>query len=292
MGICSDVEEDPMGELTVLFCGATGRLSALTSMLLDRGHRVHAATRDPGSPTARGLRERGAQIARLDFDEPASLTAAMTQVDTVVAAGTAHAAGPVGDLRHGRNIVDAARAAGVGRLVYLTVAGADRETGVPVMDSKHAVERHIRDSGVAHTIVSPVYFMENLWSTWNTAVLAAGRLPTPVSRSRSLQQVPIADVLAFTVHVLEAGDAVLGERVEIASDEISADQAAEVVSRLLGRRVMVADPPTVPTNPLFAWLERVGTQVDIPALRRQYPALRWHTFAEWAAGQDWGRMQA
>jgi hypothetical protein len=86
----------------------------------------------------------------------------------------------------------------------------------------------------------------------------------PVSRSRSLPQVPIADVLAFTIHVLEVRDAMLGERVEIASDEISAEQAADIVSGLLGRRVMVADPPTVPANPLFAWLERVARRDPLP----------------------------
>jgi uncharacterized protein YbjT (DUF2867 family) len=204
-----------MGQLTVLFCGATGRLAALTPILLDRGHRVLAATREPGSARAQRLRERGAQIVRMDFDEVASLTAAARQADTVVAAGTAHAAGPVNDLRHGRNVVDAARAAGVGQLIYLTVAGADRPTGVPIMDSKHALERDLRDSGVPHTIISPVYFMENLWNPWNAPVLATGRLPSPVSRFKPLQQIPIQDVLAFTAHALESRDAMLGERIEM-----------------------------------------------------------------------------
>jgi uncharacterized protein YbjT (DUF2867 family) len=276
---------------TVLFCGATGRLAALTPLLLDRGHRVLAATREPGSARAQQLRERGAHIVRVDFDEVASLTAAAGQADTVVAAGTAHAAGAVGDLRHGRNVVDAARAAGVGHLIYLTVAGADRATGVPIMDSKHALERYVRDLGVPHTIISPVYFMENLWNPWNGPALATGRLPSPISRFKPLQQVPIEDVLTFTAHVLESRDAMLGERIEIASDELTAQQAAEIVTRFLGRRVAVAEPPAAHTNPLFAWLERVGTHVDIAALRRRYPELTWHTFAEWTRTQDWGPLR-
>jgi uncharacterized protein YbjT (DUF2867 family) len=281
-----------MGQLTVLFCGATGRLAALTPILLDRGHRVLAATREPGSARAQRLRERGAQIVRVDFDEVASLTAAAGQADTVVAAGTAHAAGPVNDLRHGRNVVDAARAAGVGQLIYLTVAGADRATGVPIMDGKHALERDLRDSGVPHTIISPVYFMENLWNPWNAPVLATGRLPSPVSPFKPLQQIPIQDVLAFTAHVLESRDAMLGERIEIASDEITAQQSEEIISRLLGRRIPVADPAAASTNPLFAWLERIGTHVDIAALHRHYPELRWHTFADWTKTQDWSPLRA
>jgi len=83
--------------LTVLFCGATGRFGALTPLLLSRGHRVVAATRDPASPAARRLRQAGAHLVRVDFDDPVSLQAAAADTDAVVAAGTAHAAGPAAD---------------------------------------------------------------------------------------------------------------------------------------------------------------------------------------------------
>jgi uncharacterized protein YbjT (DUF2867 family) len=246
---------------------------------------VLAGTRRPDLPAARRLRDRGAQIVRLDFDDAASITHAARRADAMVAAGTAHAAGPAADVRHGRAIVDAAAAAGIGHLVYITVAGAEHRTGVPIIDSKHEVERHLRSVGVPYTIVAPAYFMDNVWNPWNTAALAAGMLPTPVSRCRPLQQIPIGDVLEFTAHVLESGHGGRAERIEIASDELSAAQAAETVSRLAGRPVGVADPAI--GQPLFAWLERVGTQVDIAALRRRFPGIGWHTFADWAANQDW-----
>jgi uncharacterized protein YbjT (DUF2867 family) len=273
--------------LTVLFCGATGRLSALTALLLSRGHQVLATTRDLASPTARRLREAGAHLVRADFDDPASLRAAAAQADAIVAAGTAHAAGPAADTRHGRNIIDAARAARASHLVYLTVAGASQPTGVPIIDSKHAVEQYLRDSGVPHTVIAPAYFMENVWNPWNQAVLATGRWPSPVTRSRQLQQIPLADVLAFTVHVLQSRDTLLGQRIEIASDQLTADQAAAAISTLLRRPVEAAEPPPGQLNPLATWLEHAGPAVDITALRRRYPHFGWHTFAEWAATQNW-----
>jgi uncharacterized protein YbjT (DUF2867 family) len=273
--------------LTVLFCGATGRLAALTPLLLSHGHRILAATRHPSSPAARRLREAGAYLVRADFDDPASLRSAAAQADAVVAAGTAHAAGPDADIRHGRNIVDAARAARTGHLVYVTVAGASQLTGVPIIDSKHAVEQYLRRSGVPHTVIAPAYLMENVWNPWNRAALAAGRWPSPVTRSRLLQQIPLADVLAFTVHVLESRDATADQRIEIASDQLTAGQAAGVISSLLSRPVQVAEPQPGQTNPLSTWLEQAGPAIDITALRRRYPQIGWHTFAEWAATQDW-----
>lgn len=276
---------------TVLVYGATGRLAALSPRLLSRGHQVLAATRDPASAAARRLRKAGAHLVRADFDDPASLRAAAAQADAVVAAGTAHAAGPAADIRHGRAIIDAARAARAGHLVYVTVAGASQPTGVPIIDSKHAVEQHLRAAGVPHTIIAPVYFMENAWSPQNAAALAAGLWPSPVTRSRPLQQIPLADVLAFTVHVLESRDVMLGQRIEIASDQLTAEQAAGVISRLLGRPVNVAGPPPGTASPLSAWLEHAGPAVDITALRCRYPEIGWHTFAGWATTQDWRRLQ-
>ena len=273
--------------LTVLFCGATGRLAALTPLLLRRGHQVLAATRDPASPAARRLREAGAHLVRADFDDPASLRAATAQADAVVAAGTAHAAGPAADIQHGRNIIDAAGAARTGHLVYVTVAGASQPTGVPVIDSKHTVEQYLRGSGVPHTIIAPAYFMENVWNPWNHAVLATGRWPSPVTRTRLLQQIPLADVLAFTAHALDSRDVMLGQRIEIASDQLTAEQAAGIISSLLGRPVQVAEPPPGEVNPLSAWLEHAGPAVDVAALRRRYPHIGWHSFADWAATQDW-----
>jgi len=108
-----------------------------------------------------------------------------------------------------------------------------------------------------------------------------------VTRSRLLQQIPLADVLAFTVHVLESRDVMLGQRIEIASDQLTADQAASVITTLLGRPVQVAEPRPAQVNPLSAWLEHTGPAVDITALRDRYPHIGWHTFTDWAATQNW-----
>jgi uncharacterized protein YbjT (DUF2867 family) len=56
------------------------------------------------------------------------------------------------------------RDAGGAHLVFVSVAAADRPTGVPVFDSKHAVEQHIRRVGVPYTIIAPVY----TWTTCET----------------------------------------------------------------------------------------------------------------------------
>jgi hypothetical protein len=36
---------------------------------------------------------------------------------------------------------------------------------------------------------------------------------------------------------------------------------------------------------LFAWLERTGHNIDIPALHSRYPEVRWHTYQAWLDSQ-------
>ncbi len=41
---------------------------------------------------------------------------------------------------------------------------------------------------------------------------------------------------------------------------------------------------------MFDWFNRVGYSVDIPALRRDYTEVEWHTLEEWAQAQDWSSL--
>jgi uncharacterized protein YbjT (DUF2867 family) len=83
---------------TVLVAGATGRFGSLAELLLERGHRVRAMTRDPDSERARRLRQAGAEVVGGDFDDPSSIVGAVAGADAMFAAGTAHKAGPDGEL--------------------------------------------------------------------------------------------------------------------------------------------------------------------------------------------------
>jgi uncharacterized protein YbjT (DUF2867 family) len=280
--------------MTFALGGATGRLRPLIPLLLERGHRLRVLTRDTESPIANDVRRLGAEIWPGDFDEPGTLIAAADGADALFAAGTAHRAGPDGERRHGIAAADAAKASGVDHFVYLSGSGARAASGVSVFDAKHAVETHIRSCVLPYTIIAPVYFMENLFNPWNLPALAAGILPSPVSVYRPLQQVAIDDVAAFTSMVLERPKEFVGQRVEIASDELSATAAAAALSRAAGRQfearqVNLESLPDALAR-LFGWLERAGDHVDIAALHGRYAHVGWHSFERWAEAQDWQHL--
>jgi uncharacterized protein YbjT (DUF2867 family) len=280
--------------LEILVVGARGRFAGVAKLLLGRGHRVRVLTREPESPAARPLEALGAGIVLGNYDDPASLTRALRGVDGVFASGTAHRAGPQGELRHGLNLVGALRAGGVPHLVYVSGAGAERETGVPVLESKREVEKRLRTARLPHTILAPVYLMENALNPWNLGALHRGKLALALPPERRLQQVATADVARFAVYALERARELRGERVELAGDELTGPEAAAALSRASGRQIEYEQLETRELGSvspglvaLFDWLDRVGTRADIGALHRAYPEFGWQSFAQWADARDW-----
>jgi uncharacterized protein YbjT (DUF2867 family) len=58
-------------------------------------------------------------------------------------------------------VLNLARAAGVERVVYLSVIHSDRYLNVPHFSGKFGVERVIEDMGFSATILRPAYFINN-----------------------------------------------------------------------------------------------------------------------------------
>jgi uncharacterized protein YbjT (DUF2867 family) len=169
---------------------------------------VRVTARDADAPHARELAARGAAIAPADLEDAASLRAALHDVDVVLAAGAPHRAGAAGERRHG---------------------------SVPVLDAKHALERRIRELGLTHTILAPVYLMQNAFNPWNVGALSAGRFALALPPDHALQQLAIEDLALVAATVAVRPAAFAGERIALAGDELTGDEAAAALSRVTGR---------------------------------------------------------
>jgi uncharacterized protein YbjT (DUF2867 family) len=198
------------------------------------------------------------------------------------------------EVRQGSNLFAAAKAAGVGHVVYSSAAGADRQTGVPPYESKAEVERRLASFDVPSTIVAPVAFMENAFLPWTLPGLQQGTLALALPESRPLQHVALADLASFVTLVVEERERFLGGRIDLASDEVTGAEQAKFLSQASGREIGYVELPLEQVRSfseelalLWEWADEVGHNVDIEGLRRDYPEVGWHTFAGWAAGQDW-----
>jgi uncharacterized protein YbjT (DUF2867 family) len=283
------------GKLNVLVTGATGKQGGhLVRELLARGHSVRALTRKPESRAAAALAERGVTIVTGDFEDHGSLERAARGVDTVFAMSTPFESGAQTETREGINIVRAAAAANISHLVYSSVAGADRATGIPHFDSKFEVEKEIRRSGVPFTIVAPVFFMENFLADWMAPGFAKGSIGIAVPATRRLQQIAVADIAQFTALVIERRESFLGKRIDIASDELTLATVAAAISEVSGRHIEYTALPIEAARQqnedlarMYEWFDRVGYDADIVGLRSLYPEVDWHRFSVWAREQSW-----
>ena len=53
--------------------------------------------------------------------------------------------------------VDIAKENNTEHLVYSSVANADKNTGIPHFESKYKVEQQIKNRGIPHTIIGPIF---------------------------------------------------------------------------------------------------------------------------------------
>ncbi|MGR9136436.1 NmrA/HSCARG family protein [Rhizobium leguminosarum] len=280
---------------SVLVTGATGQQGgAVVRALIARGHRVKAISRRPESDGAKRLAAAGVEVVAGNLDDGASVVKAAEGVDTIFLMGNSYEAGTDAETRQGIAAADAAKAAGISHLIYSSVADAHKKTGIPHFDSKYLVEKHIAGLGIPYTISAPVAFMENTVAPWAIDGLRQGVYAAALQPARVLQQVTIDDIGAFVATLAERREQVFGKRFDIAGDELSGAQQAKILSEVLGRPITYRELPIAAirqqsedTALMFEWFDRTGYDADIAALRRDFPDVGWHSYADWARGFDW-----
>jgi uncharacterized protein YbjT (DUF2867 family) len=283
-------------ELTVVVTGSTGKQGgAVTRGLLDRGHKVRAVTRDPNSSQAKSLASAGATLVAASLEDTAAITKALEGATSLFAM-TVPSGGTDAETRQGIAAADAAKAAGV-HLVFTSVGSANRQTGIPHFDSKYEVEKHIAKVGVRATILAPVSFMENLYFVKEQ--LAKGIYATALPPTRALAQVAVTDIGAVAVRVLEDARRFTGKRFDLASDELTGNDALAILSRVIGRPLLsyyqvpldvIRQRMGEDAVKMYEWFDRVGFAVDRPALRHEFPDVAFHDFESWAKTQDWSTL--
>ncbi|WP_239164620.1 NmrA/HSCARG family protein [Actinoplanes palleronii] len=215
---------------TIAVFGATGQQGgAVVDALLDHRARVRALVRNPQSGPAQALAARGIELAAIRIDDPASLAAALATVEAFYfMTPEANSLDEVeAEIRVGTALVDAAAAARVPHVVFNSVFGADRETGVPHHDSKRRIEQHLGKSGLRVTMVRPTAFMEGFAS-----VMAPGlehgeivlRLPLPADVA--LKMISIRDIGRVATALLLDTAAAPGGAVELVGDELTGPRIA------------------------------------------------------------------
>ena len=204
----------------ILVVGATGVVGGMIARgLLEQGKEVRVLVRrdSPSSQlvqqglatSAEELIEAGARPVHGDLRDRASLDVAVEGVETLVTSANSAFRGGADDpqsvdLKGNRNLIEAARDAGVGHFIFVSLLGADPDHPAPFMQAKARSESALRESGMDHTILAPTAFME-VWPAMVVGMpVLQGQTVTLVGEgSRHHSFVSNRDVAAFAVAAVD-----------------------------------------------------------------------------------------
>jgi uncharacterized protein YbjT (DUF2867 family) len=213
--------------MPILVIGATGKTGRrITSRLAAAGHDVRAASRTPDAPAAH------VEPVHFDWYDGTTHAPALEGVDRV------HVIPPAGRVDHAPHVaafLDAAKAAGVQRVVLMTARGVEVSDGIPLRQNELALEA----TGLEHTLIRPGWFMQNFvegaFAPDADGVIAApsGDGPTSFVDAEDIADVAVA---ALTQ------DGHAGETYELSGPAaLTWTQVAEELSRHAGRPLRFAD---------------------------------------------------
>ena len=223
--------------------------SEICRRLASEGKPVRAlvrATSDPAKVEA--LKSYGAEIVEGDLCDSASLKAACQGATTVISTAssmpfcyqpgendvqTVDTAGVI-------NLVDAAKAAGVGHFVYTSFT---MDNDFPLRNAKRAVERRLQESGLTYTLLRPSYFMEVWLSPAVGFDYANAQARIYGSGENPLSLISFHDVAQFAVASLD-NPAARNATLEIGGPEaLSQLQVVKIFEEASGRRFEVEHVP-------------------------------------------------
>lgn len=223
--------------MTLLVTGASGHLGRLVvESLLDRGTPASDIVATARKTEALAdLAERGVEVRRADYGDPASLDAAFAGVDRLLLVSSSEVGQRVA--QHA-NVIDAAKRAGVGFVAYTSITRAG--TSDLALAAEHrATEELLAASGLPHALLRNSWYLENYTGQLPTvqehgAVLGAAGEGRVSAATR-------ADYAAAAATVL-AGDGHEGAVYELGADHaFSLAEYAAAVSRVTGQEVAYRD---------------------------------------------------
>jgi NAD(P)H dehydrogenase (quinone) len=231
----------------ILVTGATGHLgSAAVSQLLKNTAAQNIAAFARDEKKANPLKEKGIEVRIGTYDDISSLDLAMQGVEKLLLIS---GNGPTRLQQH-KNVIAAAKKAGIRHIVFTTIALKDMKTAAirSLMEDLYQAEDYIKESGLTYTVLrntlytgaTPLFGGEKIFQTGIHLPAGNGKVPFVLRREMGEAA---ANVLLQNGHENKTYELTAGELY-------SYEDVARQLSALSGRNVHYADadPTTFPAQ--------------------------------------------
>jgi uncharacterized protein YbjT (DUF2867 family) len=219
----------------ILITGASGTVGKAVLAEVARSGAKHRAMYRSKEEAAKA--PAGTETVIADFSDKASLAPALRGVESVYLVCS-----PIPDLvQLERNVIEACASAGVSRIVLNSALGAgDYTKSFPSWHRK--VEDKLKASKVAHCILRPNGFMQNILAFYAPSIRAQGAFYAAMDNART-SYIDIRDIAAVAAKALQSREHD-GETYELNGPEaLTCAEVAEKISRHAGVTARFVDIP-------------------------------------------------
>ncbi|CCA76576.1 related to nitrogen metabolic regulation protein nmr [Serendipita indica DSM 11827] len=253
---------------------ATGKTGGgmIDAILNDGQFAARAVTRNPESDAAKALAAKGVQVVKGDLSDPASIEAALSGAYGVFGV-TDYWQAFGNEEKQGKDLVDAAKRAGIKHFVWTTLDHSDLK--VTHFETKANVDDYLKESGVPRTSLYTSFFLENL------------RFPQMIKINRSADGTVVFDVPFKTdspLPMIFAGDIGkaalvafknpeqwIGKDLKIVTEWATPRDIAKTIESELGEKVTVKEVDDAQWKASRAWPNFEELWLNIEYFNTFYP---------------------
>jgi len=140
-------------------------------------------------------------------------------------------------VQYARSAIDAARAAGVKRIIWNTSGPMPTErSGNPMNDGRLDILESLQASGVAHVVFEPMVYIENLLGPWTAqAVVERNQVAYPIPATKKVGWMLSADLAALMAAAIDHPE-LNGQHFKVSGiDVVTGPELAQIFSQVLQR---------------------------------------------------------